>query len=337
MSLLAAALTLFVLAAALWAAYSWEYVERRIGWILLALALAECGLFGAQFRSSVDRRDLLSSRALQAVALAQGDDPDARVLNLAQPNLATTLRYHDAWGYDTAGVTQRYAELMAFTQGKDPSHPDPDLHVTRASPLLQLARCRALIVPDGARLDVVPLASPLPRFLLVHDWEVLTGREAILTEMARPGFDLRRKLVLESDPQLARAPTAAGADGSVTVEKETTDSVTLTVSTAVPAILFMTDAWTPSWRAVSLPGSSQPRYSLLPADHAFRAVPLAAGRHRLRVEYHSPEFVVGAWITSGALLLFMGAAASWLRRRGRHSGLHLGNVTADAGLARRAS
>jgi hypothetical protein len=321
MSLLVTALTLLLLAATLWAAYAWESVERRIGWILLGLALAECLVFAATYRTSVDRRELWPSDLVQAVALARGDDPEARVLNLAQPNLATTLHAYDAWGYDTAGVTQRYAELMAFTQGKDSPHPAPDLTVTLASSLLQLARCRALIVPDGAHVNVVPLANPLPRFLLVHDWKVLSGRDAILTELARPAFDLHRKIVLESDPQLTRAPAPSGDEGSVTVENETTDSVTLAVSTAVPAILFVTDAWTPSWRAVSLPGSSQPRYSLLPADYAFRAVPLPAGRHRLRMEYHSPELVCGAWISLGALLLFACGAALCFRRRGRHSGL----------------
>jgi hypothetical protein len=335
-SLLVAALTLFVLATALWAAHSWEYVQRRIGWILLALALAECTLFGAHFRATIDRRDLLSSQTLQALALARGDDPDARVVNLAQPNLASTLRYQDAWGYDTAGVTQRYAELMAFAQGKDASHPGLDLNVSRASPLLQLARCRSVIIPDGDHLGVVPLSRPLPRFLLMHDWEVLSGRDAILTEMARPGFEPRQTLVLETDPQLARAAAPEGVEGTVTIEKETTDSVTLTVSTAAPAILLMTDAWTPSWRAVSLPGSSQPRYSLLPADYAFRAVPLPAGRHRLRIEYHSPEFVIGAWISSGALFWSMCMVGLWFRRRVRLSGRHFSILAANSRPARRA-
>ena len=79
------------------------------------------------------------------------------------------------------------------------------------------------------------------------------------------------------------------------------------------AIQATRETFTPSWRAIALPGSAQANYQLLPANYVLRAVPLAAGHHRLRVEYASQAFEIGRWISIVTGLPFL-AALSWCWR-----------------------
>jgi hypothetical protein len=76
-----------------------------------------------------------------------------------------------------------------------------------------------------------------------------------------------------------------------------------------PAILLVTDAWHPFWRAESLPGSAQSRYDVLPADGMLRAVPLAAGAHRFRMEYRIPGFAAACGVSAIAWALWLAVVA----------------------------
>jgi hypothetical protein len=54
------------------------------------------------------------------------------------------------------------------------------------------------------------------------------------------------------------------------VPENPTDEIEIEAQLQRPAILLVTDCWTPSWRAVTLPGSVQDRYSVLPANYTLR-------------------------------------------------------------------
>ena len=77
----------------------------------------------------------------------------------------------------------------------------------------------------------------------------------------------------------------------------------------------MTDAWTPTWRAVSLQANDARRYELVPANYVLRAVPLDRGRHHLRLEYAPPQFAVGAAVSALAWAAWLAGAGLVLRRR----------------------
>lgn len=301
-TLLFASFTLLLLAAVLWGGRTNERIGERLGWLLLFLALVEGGFFAAGFRSTFDRREAMTP--VSAVAMKKTGDKDSRVLNLVLANSAMSTGEFDVWG-DDPFVTKRYAQFMAYTQGKDPNKATQYLDFRQTSPLLRLTRCAAVLTPDG---QITYLENPLPRFQIVPEWKVAPSANAVLDEMGKVDFEPTKTVLLESEPGLQHVAEQSGAVGGVTVEQELTDSVTLKVTTTVPAILFVTDAWTPSWRAVSLPGSSQRVYKLLPGDYAFRAIPLNAGVHRLRMEYHSQQLLYGAWISAGSLLCLLGGA-----------------------------
>jgi uncharacterized membrane protein YfhO len=60
--------------------------------------------------------------------------------------------------------------------------------------------------------------------------------------------------------------------------------------------------------------TAQLQYEVLPADWSLRAVPLAVGKHKLRVEYVPAGFVPGKWVSLVSWAAFIFLAASWFGR-----------------------
>jgi hypothetical protein len=118
-------------------------------------------------------------------------------------------------------------------------------------------------------------------------------------------FDPTREVILESEPE--PKPTQSNNNGGARITATTTDSLTIEAEVEQPSILLITDAYASAWRAVSLPGSEQVYYNLLPANYVLRAVPLAAGHHLLRVEYRPIAFAIGKWISLICLVAFLAA------------------------------
>jgi hypothetical protein len=281
----------------------------RAAWGLVVLGILDGFVFARGTLEKFDPTVLAPPKLKQFLQKNLGD---ARVLNLKQTsrNAAMLMGVQDAWGGDPC-VTRRYAEFMTWTQGGDPDKATQELEISHIGPLFALTRLRYVLPPSDAN----PLESPykpLPRVLVAPAWRVLPGRDAIFAAMLGKGFAPWREALLEHDPGLggASAPLTPGASvGSARVVAETTDSLTIEAETTRPAILTITDAWAQSWRARALPGSSQASYRLIPTDYWMRGVPLAPGRHKLIVEYAPRAFVVGAWISTLALI---GYGAAWI-------------------------
>lgn len=60
--------------------------------------------------------------------------------------------------------------------------------------------------------------------------------------------------------------------------------------------------------------SPQTAYDLVPANYVLRAVPLAAGHHRIVMEYAPPGYVYGRWISLAACVSFVAACGVWFVR-----------------------
>jgi hypothetical protein len=239
-----------------------------------------------------------------------------RVLNTYNSNVSILLAASDLWGYDPF-VVRRYAEFMTWSQGDNPD--EATIHVTfkTLDPLYALLRLRYGLFFRDQNLSVVDApAKPLPHVSLVSRYRVLPGRDAIFAAMRAEDFDPWREVLLEREPDPRPAPDAPA--GSARIVEETTDALTIEADAPAPAILLITDVWTPAWRATALAGGAQTHYDVLPADYIVRAVPLAAGHHRLRVEYAPRAFAIGAWISVLALIVY---AAAWIwllaARRGK--------------------
>jgi hypothetical protein len=202
----------------------------------------------------------------------------------------------------------------------------------RPGPAWDLLAGRALVTRDAARMaqlpGLVPVADPaatgspysvlenlraLPRAGVSFGAVVEPDPAQRLALLSRPDFDPRRALVLDEPPPES-APAAATGDpaaaGTVAWEADEPERVVLLATSDRPAYVWLSDTWRPGWEA-TVDGAPAP---LLRANHAFRAVPVPAGEHRVELRYRPGAVRLGAGLS---LLGALGLAALGLVRRRR--------------------
>jgi len=269
---------------------------------LLAVAIVEMFWFAHSARPTFDSAKVINRDEKSFLDQRPGD---YRVLNRFHPNSAMSIRVPDLWGYD-ASVVRRYAEFMAWSQGADPDGATQDVNFKWVDPLLAMVRLRYVLLPQPQNFQEFETETPpLSHALLISKYRVRESRDAIFSDLRTPDFDPRSEVILEKEPD--PIPVSTENPGRVQIVAESTDRLIIEADIAQSAILLITDVYTPSWRAISLPGSVQSSYQLQPANYILRAVPLMAGHHRLRVEYFSRAFEIGKWISLAATVLFVGA------------------------------
>lgn len=296
--------------------------EPRTAYVLAALAAVEVLAFARPLRESFPTESVASQSLREFLA---NQPPGFRIINQQNPNEAMTIGALDVLGYDP-GVSKRYAELLTYADHRPLAettqylrfHPEPLI-----PSVYRLARARYLLAivkrADGASLQSLPLQDPLPLALLVNQVKLAETREDALSAMTDAEFDPRRTVILEHAPTPSPDAMAAPSDqplGAVRLIDQSTDHMTLEADLRTPAVLLITDVYDSDWRAVPLEGSTQQQYEVLPADWAFRGIPLSAGNHRLRLEYAPAAFLYGATLTGLSLGVWI-ALVIWSRRRTR--------------------
>jgi hypothetical protein len=280
---------------------------RLIGGVL-ALAVLELGVFAARSLDTFDSTTVGSSAIRTVLAPHPGE---YRILSTLSPNSAMVVGASDLWGGDP-GVVRRYAEFMTWTQGGNPDQATQYVNFTRLDPLYAMLRLRYVFAAEKNRVRVIEAPqSAMDQVHLVTQYRVVTGRDALFSAMRSAAFDPHREVLLEREPM--PPPVASEHAGTAKVVASSTDWLEIEADVASPSVLLITDLYTPAWRAVALPGSSQERYDLMPANYVLRAVPLAAGRHRLRVAYAPAAFTVGTWVSAVAWIGFGVVGMVWWR------------------------
>jgi hypothetical protein len=273
-----------------------------------AVAAAELVVFAAAHRKTSAPEMPYPLPWIEAAATAA----DVRVRHTREEfsNQGMIWGHLDIWGYD-ATVPARYAALI---QALDEAAEAETERGPAVRGVVSMLRWRYLFGVTRGQAAVLDLGEPLPHALLVEAATVVPDRAAMLGALLRPDFDPRRRVLLETAPQPPPEP-ATGVPGHVSVTDTDTDTLDFEVDTPRAALLLVTDSYARGWRAVSVGPSPQSRYDVLPANLALRAIPLAAGRHRLRLEYAPRGFVVGRVISLLALAGWLAAAVTLARRR----------------------
>lgn len=298
-SLIAAATTSTLLAVLYFAA-------RRRTWpvyAMIVLGTLELMVFARISRPSFDLASLRRPE-LESFLLSQGGD--FRVFDQTIENYPLEIRVHDMWGYDPA-ARRRYTQLVAYTQDARAETDLNEFGFKQFHPLYAMFRCEYVIMSRYNPDNVARLANVLPRVLLVDKFRVIENDEERIRTVADPSFDPRDVVVLESEPNPAPEPNGAG--GVVRYADESTDRFIVEVEAPHPSILLITDSYSKDWRATPLLQGPQSRYEILPANHALRAIPLAAGSHRIRVEYAPSSFAWGVRTSLVSLIVFN---AAWI-------------------------
>jgi len=274
--------------------------EPRALFGVIALGVAEMFVFAHGGRATFDSVTIVNLDEKRFLDVHPGD---YRIMNVANPNSAMLIDRQDMWGYE-ATVIRRYAEFMTWSQGGDPDQPTSYVRFVRYDPLFAMLRLRYVFGQHGTELEIGDAPEPpMSHLYLISSYRVLPDRNAIFDALRSVTFDPTRDIILESEPE--PKPSPAERAGMARIVTASTDALEIEADVEQPSILLITDSFTPSWRVVALPGSTQTNYKLLPANYILRAVPLIAGHHHLRVEYTRDALAIGKWISILASVVFL--------------------------------
>lgn len=297
-------------------------VPRRPGvaFVLVALGVVEMATFASSLRQTFDLALLCppSLGAFYRAAFYRAAPDDYRVQDVTNPNCPMALGMSDVWGYDPL-VSSRYLDYVDFVHGHADSRgqEDADIPLRGTHRSYGMLRLQYVVTHDarGMRVLMAPrmLPPPLPRLALMHRYAVHAKGRDVLEALDSPAWDPSETVILESEPTPAPAPEAAG--GTVTLRERAADRLVIDAEVPSPALLLVTDAYSRGWRARALPGSDQERYDVLPADAVLRAIPLAAGRHHISLEFMPAYLRLGAFLSLASLAGVGLLAMSALRRR----------------------
>ena len=285
----------------LFAALLWNsHRSRKVVFAIGVLAIVEIVVFARANRPTFTLGELRSFTTTMSVDAAKGQE---RFLGTQSRNAAWGSRTHDLWGYDPV-VLGRYIQFMAWSQGYDPSEPNAaNVRFQIYHRLYAMLRCRYIhLVGQDGEPKIGQLPEALPHVLLLNEYSVLSNRDEIFKAMNRKAFNPRRQVLLESEPN--PKPVAGDISGVARVFSTSTDSLIVEAETERPAILLITDSYSKDWKAWGLNGSSQQKYSVMPANYVLRAIPLQAGKHKIRLEYSPTAFHIGKWISLFALIAY---------------------------------
>jgi hypothetical protein len=163
-------------------------------------------------------------------------------------------------------------------------------------------------LPDTARSPGDP-----PCAWVVTRARTVTAPGAALSELMAPTFDPTTQVLLETSPSPASLASSAG-DGSasrVISLREDWNRRTIDLVAAQPGYLVLAYTYYPGWSAVV---DGRPA-EIVRADYALLAVPVEAGQHRVELTYRPLSFMLGAAISSLALLATIGLVLKGRRKR----------------------
>ena len=211
------------------------------------------------------------------------------------------------WGLSFAGNNDidRFSPQRSFFFSLDLSR--LSFAEPRKAALLRLAGVRSVSTIDPAAA-VVPGMEPLAetsagrvlrelsggrRLRVVFGARVVPNGSSARAALADPAFDSESEAILEgAAPRL----TAEGFGGASAVETGP-DREVVEATASSPALLVRSETFDPNWTA-RIDGRE---VRVVPADFAFQAVALPAGRHRIVFRYRNPLVLWGMFASLATL------------------------------------
>lgn len=165
---------------------------------------------------------------------------------------------------------------------------------------------------EGNARAIYENRDAFPRAWVVGDYRITEG-DASLIALAEGQVDLRHTVLLAKEPAVK---PALGDSAEVSIVRWRPKEIALTVELDRPGIVVLSEAYYPDWQATV---DGEPA-EILRANHAFRAVALAPGRHEIVMRYDATLLQKSATISIGALvvtlLALIGSYFPRLRRKG---------------------
>jgi len=137
--------------------------------------------------------------------------------------------------------------------------------------------------------------DPFPRAYVLGATKQLNPQNDVVEQLL--SFDPRKTVLIERD-ELPKGKRQSFQPA--TIREYTPNRITIEAELTAPGYLVLSDIFYPGWSATV----DQRPSVVVPANFAFRAVPLGPGRHVVRFEYQPPGLVPGG-ILSGVSLCFL--------------------------------
>lgn len=156
-------------------------------------------------------------------------------------------------------------------------------------------------------IHVLRVPDPLPRARFATRWRV-ASEPASYVQLADPRFDPEQEVVLAAPPPIQASAGVAVAAAVRPIERRM-DRLAFETEAAAPGLLVLAEAYDRGWRA-RVDGAPAP---LFRANALFRAVPVAAGRHRVELAYRPAAVAWGAGVSAGSLVAAIALACAGRR------------------------
>jgi hypothetical protein len=147
----------------------------------------------------------------------------------------------------------------------------------------------ALWEDDAWQITKRPTA--LPRAYLITDVRIQPDSDALLLQLFSGETDIQKTAFVETPVSLI--DTGSGMIGSAVIDSYQTNAVTISVTSSSGALLVLSDAYYPGWRA-SLDGKETYIYR---TNYAFRGIRVPNGSHTARFYYDPGSFRIGLWVS----------------------------------------
>jgi hypothetical protein len=271
----------------------------RSVYLLVVLAFLEVFLFARLNRPTLPYSATLIPFFEQFMKAHPGD---YRVLSHVNPNSAMSTGARDIWGYNPV-VLSRYGRFMAFAQNVDPDQATTSLPINSYHRLFSMLRLKYEFIATEKGIVIKEFNDVMSRVQLISAYKIGSTRDNIFRAMGNATFDPRKTVILEKMPDIESATTIAR--GICEVINESVHGITIKANLSVPAILLITENYSPGWKTTSLRAGIQRTYEIMPANYTLMAIPLSAGEHLFKLEYMPRAFTLGKWLSSISLIIIM--------------------------------
>jgi uncharacterized membrane protein YfhO len=291
--------------------------------VVIALTAFDLFFIGRSFNPTIVPQDIFPRP--DAIRFLEQDESLFRITGtnmILYPNTSMIFGLQDVRGYE-AVVPRRYMALINRIPGHFQQRTS-SLFVHPHSSLLDLLNVKyvlteqdlggrwELVHDDGSAVKVYCNRDVLPRAFVVYRAEVIADPERSLSRVTDHGFDFRNVVVLEKLPDGWQDLQAESQTASVIrTVRYSPNQIMLEAETDQKAILVLTDAYMPGWKA-RIDGQDA---EIHVADHAFRALVVPAGTHQVEFVYRPLSFWGGAAISLLTAAIMVVALVVGVKRR----------------------
>lgn len=153
---------------------------------------------------------------------------------------------------------------------------------------------------SAGSVEVLENKAVLPRAFIVTNWETLASDQALFDKLVDDKYPFDQKIMLGEQFDLFKQ--SGSNTWQVKFSKYQPDKLEMDVTSARDGWLFVADTYYPGWKAM-VDGQSQQIYQ---ANYAFRAVPMRAGRHQIKMYYQPDSFRWGVGLSIVSLGFWLG-------------------------------